>query len=97
MKLNQSEQAVLSLIARDRYFTTDPGQRQRLNNAAYSLVKKGVCEVTHRRTVWEEHRRSVGGGYIETSRVPYGTIRIAPVAQYSKAVGQLGQLLHGNR
>ena len=53
MKLNQSEQAVLSLIARDRYFTTDPGQRQRLNNAAYSLVKKGVCEVTHRSTVWE--------------------------------------------
>ncbi len=77
MKLNQSEQAVLSLIARDRYFTTDPGQRKRLNNAAYSLVKKGICEVILRDTVWDEDRYSVGGGHIEVSRRPYSTIRVA--------------------
>jgi len=77
MRLNKSEQVVLNYVRRDGYFTTDPGQRKRINNAAYSLVVKGVCEVTHRGNVWEEHRRSVGGGYIETSRVPYSTIRVA--------------------
>lgn len=81
MKLNKSEQFVLSLVARDGYFTTDPGRRRRENGAAYSLVKKGVCEVIRRDQVWDESRRSAGGGFIETSRRPYSTIRIAIAAK----------------
>lgn len=77
MKLNQSEQFVLGLVRRDGYFTTDPGRRRRENNAAYSLVKKGVCKVILRGQVWDETRYSVGGGHIEVSRSLYSTIRVA--------------------
>lgn len=77
MKLSQSETAVLAYVARDGYFTTDPGRRVRENNAAHSLVRKGVCKVIARGAVWNETRRSIKGGGIETSRTLYSTIRIA--------------------
>jgi hypothetical protein len=78
-KLNKSEQEVLEYVRRDGFFTTDPGQRKRLNNAAYSLVRKGVCKVIRRDSVWDETRHQVGGGYTEYSRQPYSTIRVARV------------------
>jgi hypothetical protein len=76
-RLNKSEQAVLEYVRRDGYFTTDPGQRKRLNTAAYTLVRKGVCEIIRRDSVWDETRYSVGGGQIECSRRPFSTIRVA--------------------
>ena len=83
MKLNKSEQAVLEYVSRDGYFTTDPGRGKRINNAAASLVAKGVCKVIRRDWVFEATRRSVAGGYIETIRRPFGTIRVALVAAKS--------------
>ena len=77
MRLNKSEQAVLDYVCRDGYFTTDPGRGKRINSAAYTLVRKGVCKIILRDTVWEEDRYQVGGGYTEISRRPYTTIRVA--------------------
>ena len=77
MRLNQSEQIVLQYVSRDGYFTTDPGHPKRINNAAFSLVKKNVCTVIRRGFTHDEIRQRVGGGYMErTSRV-CTTIRIA--------------------
>jgi hypothetical protein len=83
MRLNKSEQSVLEYVRRDGYFTTDPGRGKRINAAAASLVAKGVCKVIRRDWVWNETRYSVGGGRIETSRQPFGTIRVALVAAKS--------------
>jgi len=77
IKLNKSEQAVLEYVRRDGYFTTDPGRGKRINAAAATLVRKGVCKIIRRDSVWDETRYSVGGGYIEVSRRPWTTIRIA--------------------
>ena len=50
MNLNQSEKAVLEYIHRDGHFTKDPGQRQRINNAADTLVRKRICKfISHPR------------------------------------------------
>ena len=76
VRLNKSEKAVLDYIERDGFFTTDPGRGQRMNNAAYTLVDKGVCQVIRRGSVIEEDRRRIGR-HTEYSRRPYSTIRVA--------------------
>lgn len=80
IKLNKSEQAVLEYIKRDGFFTTDPGQRQRerLRNAARSLVAKGVCKVIRTIDGWVETRHRCGR-YTEYSRRPSRETRIALV------------------
>jgi hypothetical protein len=76
VRLNKSEEAVLDYVARDGFFTTDPGRGQRMNRAAYTLVEKGVCKVICRGCVIEENRRRTGR-HTEYSRRPYSTIRVA--------------------
>ena len=76
-RLNKSEQAVLEYVRQYGYFTTDPGRGKRINNAAFTLVRKGVCEIIRRDSVWDETRTQVSGGYTETSRRPFSTIRVA--------------------
>jgi hypothetical protein len=76
MKLNKSEQFVMERIARDGYFTTDPGRGFRINNAAHSLLKRGICKLIRSGCVTLEIRRSGPGGFIETSKRPWSTIRI---------------------
>jgi hypothetical protein len=77
MTLNKSEQEVLSYVRRDGYFTSDPGRGKRINNAAYTLVKKGICKIIKRDSVWNEDKYQVGGGFTETSRTLFSTIRVA--------------------
>jgi hypothetical protein len=77
VRLNKSEQRVLQYVRRDGYFTTDPGHGIRVNNAAYSLVSKKVCEVIRRGEVWDETRTQVAGGYTEVRQTTFSTIRVA--------------------
>ncbi len=77
MRLTKSEQAVLEYVRRDGHFTTDPGRGKRINAAAYSLVRKGVCTIIRESVVSEEFRHSAGGGRIERSSRPFRTIRVA--------------------
>jgi hypothetical protein len=78
IKFNKSELAVLEYIKRDGFFTTDPGQRQRerLRNAARSLVAKGVCKIIRTIDGYVETRHRCGR-YTEYSRRPSTEIRIA--------------------
>jgi len=78
IKFNKSELAILEYIKRDGFFTTDPGQRQRerLRNAARSLVAKGVCKIIRTIDGYVETRHRCGR-YTEYSRRPSTEIRIA--------------------
>ncbi len=86
IKLNKSEQWVLGRVRRDGYFTTDPGRGKRLNTAAYSLVKKGVCKITQRDEVTYEDRHYIPGWGTEYSRHRFSTIRVALADAVSQIV-----------